>query len=353
MHIYIHIIRYNSLPTTEENSEEARRQGSQFIGEVNQLTTLLQQFVEAAKPAVLPAEDTGEDKPPADPQVAAREKSLGLVRRASTTAAESHRFLSQKAFPKRDLLVKGLALDLQKARLAYQQKPSEATEALQFGIDWQGQLKEQNTQASAIAIQLGQDKDIGGYMARSEGDVMGVAGVAAKKIRELQDAAAQGGQATPGAPGAGAPTAGGQPGPQYKPETLDEALKLVQDAILEGTSIKNFLANAEFHNASDKHDRVIDLLTQALELLKQDNEEQDQDQNQDQQDQQDQQQGQDQQQQNQQGQQDQQAGNEGQQQQMTPEQARRLLNQLNNQDKKDQPAKAKAAAGTVNTPRPW
>ena len=135
---------------------------------------------------------------------------------------------------------------------------------------------------------------------------------------------------------------------QADPKKMKEAIKYIQDALIETKKISAFLSAKEFHNTDKKHDQVIELFKKALETLKSDQEGSCDNKDQDKKGSDDKQKDdQKKDQQNQQGQ-----GKKQQQKplELTPQQARDLLNRLNKQDTKGKQKEGKRA---IDTPRPW
>jgi len=333
-----------NLPTTDDNRDTAVAGASQLNRQLQGFSALMQQMLAQMQQMSPPTEE--EAAQGFRKFLETRRRAGELLERAGGIGRDAATFLESKDYLKRDLLTRDLGTVIGKSQMAFAGKPADAKEALTAAIGWQEELKLQSRQAVAIETEEGDSKKLVSYLSRNQTDVMDAAATATEKIRELREQPAggqPGGAQVPGMPGIpGASPGGGQgQGAPANTENLDKALAFVQDAVIEAGKIKQFLDAAEYHNTSGKHERVIELLKEALAALENDQDKKNDESGQDQKQQQD---GQDQQQQQQAS-----ASNPL---QLSPEQARALLNELNQDDKKET-QQVDAVCPAVRTVRPW
>ncbi len=338
------------LPATRKNRRAIVEKYAPVERQIMELTPLLEQYFSMAGKSVDALTDE-EKKNLLSNKLIHRKKSIDHLKIGLKEVKDAIAFFKKEHFLKGELLTKDLNTSLEKSYLAFTDKPEKAQQALELGIKWQNVLKEQTRAGVEIETGEGNSRAIAANLTKNQSDIMNMAGLANMKIREMMEEAekakttqGQGQQSMPGMPQ-------GQtcPNKQVDPKKMDEAIKYVQDALIEATKIHSFLEANEFQNTNGKHDQVVELFEKALEALKSkddqscDNKDQDKkqpDKDQQQKDQKNQKQG----------------GQSGQQKpkplELTPEQAQDLLNQLNKQDKKrmQNPAKGKRS---MNTPRPW
>ncbi len=335
------------LPATSANQQEILTRFGVVAERLGPLGGLLQQYLTQLEQQLEDHQDQDPESP-AKKSWEYRKRAALLINRAASAGRDGKEMVQKENFLKVDLLFKEMVGLVKKSQLAFQKQPDKADKVLEEAIKWQQALKEQSRAASAIEASEGQAAAITHFLSNNQSDVMELAGMATAKIREMlteNAAAAQAGQAGSAAQPT-APTGGPEPA------SLEEAIGYIQEALIEAEKNHPFLKAGEFDNTMDIHDQVITLLEKALETLQKGKKDQgDQcplpkpgDEQQDQQ-----------------GKQGDQENNssggakkQAQPLELSPEEARALLNQLNQEDQK-KIHKGKPAPGdrTINTPRPW
>jgi hypothetical protein len=272
-----------------------------------------------------------------------RIKALSFSYRASSAGRTGAAMIQEEGFAKGDLLLREMGALVEKSRLAFQNQLDRAEKALETAMEWQGTLKAQSREAIAIEAGEGNADQIREYLESNQMDVMALAAIATSKIRETIAATGSKDQDDTGGMAGVSPPGGGP-----DPAALEEALGFIQEAIIEAQKNISFYKAQEFSNTTEIHDQIIDFLQKALDALKQkkgegrqgekdQNPQNGKDKPKDQGDQ----------------------GDQGQQKkrkplELTPEQARDLLNQLNKKDDNKMKQGKKAQGGkALNTPRPW
>ncbi|MCP4694430.1 MAG: tetratricopeptide repeat protein [Desulfobacterales bacterium] len=334
------------LPSSADNHASIRTAYDRTSRLMAELDALLAQFFRQIR-AVVDANPDPEKKEALAALLRKRERSRQLLARALAGGRDAGLLMESGEFMKTDLLLRDILPVVEKSHMAFLHKPDKAIPAVETSIKWQKALEEQSRSGSAIESEEGNSRAVAGYAAANQADVMELAGEAIRMIREdIEKAGQQAGG--PQAPILGPPMT--QPPPQCPmnqpadPEKMEEAVTHIQDALAEAQKIRSFLDVAEFHNTGEKHARVIELLEKALEALKS-KQQPPQDQKGDQEKKGDQ--GQD---QNKNGQQP----KPSRPMELTPEQARDLLNRLNKSDERDRGKKENVKGKTTpNTPRPW
>ena len=279
-----------------------------------------------------------------------KQKAALYLNRGLENINKQTAFLNDKKFQSYDFTIKDLNELITKSTFYNNLLKTDAVKLLKKGIDDQTKIK-QNTD---IAIRINSEEDTLSHLANilknNQNDVIELCTEINSAIREMKTQASQQATQAPAQPN----LQPGQPQPKVNTQNFDDAIKLVQEAMMETEKVKAFFAAAELSNTTNKHDVIIDKLKEALKLLEDPNKK-----NQNQQ-------GNDQNQNNQQQKQDQQQQDKNQNQQqnhgskpkpkpleMSSEEARQLLKQLNADDKEKTDKNRKAKGSPVKGPRPW
>lgn len=243
-------------------------------------------------------------------------------------------------------LLKVFSSGLQQSAIRFQSQPQQATDTLKLAIGVQKiqkeiskeivekKWKEQLNNTSLDALKSFQQENI---------ELVGVRGI--NQVLKMKEEAEK---ATSQAP------QGPNPTPAETPD-FDGAINFMKEAVLEGDKLVSFYEVREFSNTADIHDKKIEALTKALEILdkKGDKQDQNSDKNQENKDEQKEQQaeaspqeknGEDQ-------NKSEKSKEERKPLELTAEEARQLLNELNKNDEGEKKPAVKKK--TINTPRPW
>lgn len=358
------------LPATSAKQKDLLARYPEIKREVNRLSQLLERYFEASQKAVESITDQAK-KDAVLKEYYERSRAEKQLERGSREATSAYEMLDKESFMAHDLLAKDVLATVEKSQMSFLDEPKDEKKALEAAIAWQEGLKSNSAKAIEIEEKERAGSVVGKQLSRNQTDIIDLSGKASRLIREKLAAStnAENGGNAAAAPNAAPPAAprgqgglssipGFVPGPpgsapqqqQADPAKLKEAIQFIQDAHIEAEKIRKFIDAGEFKNTQGKHDDVIELLKKALEALRQSEKNKDQQQPSDQNQSPD----------NQQKQQQEQPQNEqGQSQQrpskpleLTPEQARELLNQLNSEDdlRKQKTAPSKRV---IDTPRPW
>ena len=335
-----------SLPSTPANKTDIIGLTTPLADDLHTLSEIMEEYFQvAAKKADKPEEENAsqEKKNVLSRQqvaMAGVEKSID-EHKEMTTAYQSDRFDGG------DLLLKDMGAALEKSRMIFSGKPDKAVDALETSIGYQKMLKEQSLSVMDMETRGETPSGLPEFLSDNQRDIQLFSGIATMKIREMIDASQS---APPGGP-PGAPA--GQ-GPKADPKNLEEAIGVVQDAMIEEEKLRAFLEAGEYNNTVEKHDTVVALLEKALALLQKDEGKQDDPQKNG--DDQNKKQGDNDQEQPSNAGENGQNNNGGSKQakplELTPRQARELLNELNKQDQ-GKHKESQGAKQPINVPRPW
>jgi hypothetical protein len=340
------------LPGTKENAVVILETGGPVKEDLTQLRTILSDYFKALKTR-LEKEPDAANRERLLPALEHRKMALSYLERGSAQYEKMRDAYAGEKFLSGDFFVKDLKDTVDKARLIFSGKPDDAIHALKSAISYQKVLREASQGAIAITTQEGSASAISSYMTDNQKDIQMLSGIAAMKIREMGEKDEEKGPVQPGRGGQVSP---GQACPQNQgidPAKRDETLSLVQDAMVEEEKIRAFLEALEYHNTFDKHDLVIEKLEKALSILenKEDNKGKEQEKNKDEGENS---KNKNEQEQNQQKQNNQNGGGqkEAKPLELTPDQARELLNELNKNDSGKKTNEAETGSA-LNVPRPW
>ena len=333
------------LPSTPANKKDIMAVTKPLADDLSTLSKIMGTYFEGAAKAA----DKLEEK------AASTQKKNVLFQQQASMAGVEKSIKEEKAmtdayqsdrFDAGDLLLKDMAAALEKSRMIFSGKPDKAVDALKTAIHYQEMLKEQSLSAMDMETKGETPSGLPGFLMNNQKDIQLFSGIATMKIRETIDDSQS---APPNDPKATQPNQG----PKADPKKLEEAIKVVQDAMIEEEKIRAFLGAGEYNNTVEKHDTVVSLLEKALDLLQKDDQQNNQKENSDDQDKK--QGDKNQEQPSNQGENGQ-NNNGGQRQakplELTPQQARELLNELNKQDQGKREEK-QAVKQPVNVPRPW
>jgi len=337
----------NKLPSTSANGAEIKNDLNNIKNSVKDLQLLLDKYFSLSeqKADVIIEKEKRED---IKNNLKKRKGSITSLKHGISTLNKIAEFIKSGNYLKTDFLVKDFSSTLDKSFMSFLDQPDEPEKALQLTIAWQEMLKQQSKEGIEIEAQEGDSKSIVKYLTGNQTDILNMSGHANMKIREkIQNSSKTKNNAQPPVPGQAAPA------PQkHDPKKLEEAIKYVQDAMVEMNKIYSFLKAGEFTNTNEKHDKTIELLKKALELLKNKNKkdkdknkDQDKDENKNQKNNTDKQQ-------NDKGQGSRDSKGKSNPLKLKPEEARDLLNQLNKDDEGKKGKKSKEKR-SINTPRPW
>nr|MBF0223041.1 tetratricopeptide repeat protein [Desulfobulbaceae bacterium] len=339
------------LPAQVDTVSALTKKNSIVTKEASGLSSLLQQYFAALDESIAKL-DSPEKKEAYSSSLPVRRQSVELLKRFVDAGQDGTQLLKEKKFQQAELLCKDMSNSIDKSRMAFLEQPTESQELLSLAIEQQKKLEEQSRLANEAAATEGNPARIIRYVAGNQEDIKKITGKGTAAI-EQQIGLAE------------VPTHGqddqaqGAPNQQVDTSKLKEAIGKVADAQSEMGKIETFLKAAEFHNTLTKHQEVIKLLQEALDLLKNKPEEQDKEKGEDEQD--DKQEGDQQDKDGQQGQPGEQGQNDkqGSSQPKKPlelgaQEARELLQQLNQQDENQQGEKVEGRGKRAfNTPRPW
>jgi hypothetical protein len=340
------------LPARPDNKEALAKRYTNIAREATGLNSLLGQYFSGMQESIAKL-DNQEKKDAFTSSMEARQKAVQFLQRFIDEGQDATRLLPEKKFQQAELLFKDMAGAIDKSSMAFMEKPKESQELLGLAIELQKKLEEQSRFANEASAIEGKPGRIIPYVAANQADIhefadRGIAAIEQGIGMAEVPTHGQGGQ----------PQAA--PGQQVDTAKLQEAIAKVVEAQVEMEKVETFIKASEFHNTLTKHQEIINLLQEALDLLKNKPEDQDKDKGKD--GQENKQDGDQQNKDDQQNQPDDQA--QGGEQpassqpkkplELGPQEARELLQQLNQQDEKQQGEKTGVRGrNSFNTPRPW
>lgn len=339
------------LPANETNATALQKRHRTASFQAENLKGILKQYFAGLKESLAENENQ-ESKNAHLESIAKQEKALPLMERAISADQDATVLLAEKKLQQAELLFRDASATVTKSALAFMQEPSETEKQISLAIELQKKLEEQSRFAGEAATIEGNPAKLAKYGAANQTDIIEMVENGKESIEQTIGMA---GVPTHGqqAPDAGAPEAEEQIDTD-KLKEVQEKLTSAQDKMAQ---VKSFIEAAEFHNTFDKHPPIIQLLQEALDLLKNKDEQkkdgEDGEKNQDKEGEQEQQQ-QPQQSPNQDGQQ----GQNGQDHpkkplELTASEARELLKELNQQDANQTELPAAKGNKSFSTPRPW
>jgi hypothetical protein len=334
------------LPVTANNNDAVAQRYSAANNQAEILHNLLSRYFKERE-QFLAAQENKEKQEAYLTSLNRRKNSPSLMERFIDQGKAASSLLPRKKFQLAELLFKEMSTSIDKARLAFLDQPDDGEKALNLAIDLQKKLESQSRLANEALTVNGKSEPVNDFLAASQKDINWIAGRGKEAIEQAVGMAevpthGQSPQAQPG-------------NNQIDPAQLKKALEKIDEAQEQIDINFSFMTAGEFHNTFEKHQEIITLLQEALDLLKKKDEktaddknnDQQKDGNQDKQPQNDQQQGN-----------DKQEGGQGEQRPQKPlelsaGEARELLEQLNQQDEKQQKGEAATVKKSFNTPRPW
>lgn len=351
--------KYGKLMQTDEtifkdqaNAEKYRGVAQKQIEELKSyfdilLNSMNKQLNEAPKPEEANDETKKAQRAKQEEMIVDWKKSLALLNQYEKSL-KSLDFNTTASFEMHNAIHKTFTPGLQQSAAMLHGQPNQATETLKFAIGIQNiqkemskevvekRWKDQINQASLDLLKAFQQENI---------EMVGVRGI--NQALKMQEEDAK----KPAQP-ASSPNQNATP---EKKIDFAGAIKLMKEAVNEGDKIISFYEVREFSNTPEIHDKKIEALTKALEILEQKNAgDKNQEQNQEKNDDENKEQQAQAAPKPQNGEnQDKQDKNKEERKplELTAEQARQLLNELNKQDEgQKKPAQSKSA---INTPRPW
>jgi len=346
-----HIIKASTdtLPTTPANVNDSLNGTKPLKYHLETLQSILDDYFQRMTTLFKKTDDTGQ-RDRLMKSIDHRKMAQTYIEKGISENIDMEKGFIDKRYITGDFLLKDLAATINKSYAVFSGQPDEAVTALKSAIQYQKSLKEQSLSAVDIETQEGGSARLSGYLSGNQKDIQMFSGIGAMKIREMleKDDKPDDNHANALIPG--------QTNPQQCPNIdlgkLKESMGLIQDAMVEEEKIHTFLEAAEYHNTIQKHDDVIALLEKALALLEnkdgQDKNKENKDDG-EKENPNEQNKNNDQNQQNQGGQGDKKPAKPL---ELTPEQARELLNELNSKDEDKHEGDVKAGK-SINVPRPW
>jgi|GEM_PF-3147626 len=340
------------LPARPDNQEALEKHYANIAREAAALNTLLGQYFSGLQEAIAKL-DNQDKKEAFSRSMEQRRQSVPYMQRFIDEGRDATRLLQEKKFQQAELLFKDMAGSLDKSRIAFMEQPKESQEFLALAIELQKKLEEQSRSANEAAAIEGDPGRIVPYVADNQVDINNITGKGIAAIEQnigMAEVPVQG-QTDPSQ---------AAPGQQVETAKLKEAIAKASEAQNEMGKVEAFIKASEFHNTLTKHQEIINLLQEALDLLNNKPEDQDNKKGKDKQE--NKQQGDQQNNENQQKQPGDQGQNGDQQNsarpkkplELAPQEARELLQQLNRQDEKQRGEKAEVRGrNSFNTPRPW
>ncbi len=335
------------LPLNTDNSDIVLKTYKLDLKQAQSLQKLLNQYFSDLEKS-LASQDNKEQQEAYSAPLNRRKKAASLMQRFVEQGKVGSSLMQENRFQLTELLFKEMGGCIDKAQLAFQDQPDEGEKALHLALSLQKKLEAQSRFANEALTVNGNAKQVNGFLAASQEDINEIAQRGKEALEQTVGMAeipthGQSPQANPAQPGSG----------QIDPAQLKKAIEKV-DAAQEQIQISSsFMAVGEFHNTFEKHQEIIALLQEALDLLKNKDEEKGDEKNEDKQEDGEQEK---QEQNGEQGQNDQGGQGENKPQkplELTASEARELLEQLNQQDEKQQEVKAAPGGKSFNTPRPW
>ena len=341
-----------SIFKDQTNAEKCRGQAQKQIDELKSyfdilLNSINKQLNEAPKSEEANDEAKKAQRAKQEEMLVDWKKSLSLLN-LYEKSLKSLEFSSTSSFELHSAFHKTFVPGLQQSAARLHGQPSQATETLKFAIGIQNiqkemskeivekRWKDQINQTSLDLLKAFQQENV---------EMVGVRGI--NQVLKMQEEDAK-------KPAQPAPASNQNATPEKKID-FASAIKFMKEAVNEGDKIISFYEVREFSNTPEIHDKKIEDLTKALEILDQknagdknqeENQEKNEDENKEQQAQgaPKPQNG---------GNQDKQDKNKEERKplELTAEQARQLLNELNKQDEGQK--KAVQSKSAINTPRPW
>ena len=282
-----------------------------------------------------------------------RKKSLDLIKYGIATGDDAEKLLVEKKIFLGSFLLKDLAQTIEKSQLSFLNQPQNAKKGLEFAIKYQTALKTQTKKSEQIQNSEKDIKLLISCLSYNQSYIIDLANYSTAKIREMIENSSK--NKIQNKPGQQKGVQLQSPPPQQiDVKTLEKAIKIVQEGLVEADKIFSFIKAEELNNIVDKHDTVIALFKKALDLLlnKGDDKKGDDKKTEKnpsdngQKDNQDKKKGGE----NNSGNQSNKSKREPL--NLSPEQARELLNQLNKEDEKKTAGK-KVINKVINVPRPW
>lgn len=339
------------LPAQVDTVAALTKKNTLITKEASSLRSLLTQYFSALEDSIAKL-DSPEKKEAFSSSLPMRKQSVQFMKRFIDAGEDAVKLLKENKFQQAELLFKDMTNSIDKSRMSFLEQPKESQELLTLAIELQKKLEEQSRLANEAAAMEGTPTRVIPYVADNQADI--------KKVTERGTAAIEQQIGMAEVPTHGQEDqAQASANQQVDTSKLKDAIGKVTEAQDEMGKIEIFIKASEFHNTLTKHQDVIALLQEALDLLKNKQDDKDKEKGEDEQDKK--QEGD---QQNQEGQQNQQ-GDQGQNDkqgssqpkqplELEPQEARELLQQLNQQDEKQQGEKVEGRGKrSFNTPRPW
>jgi len=341
------------LPAAKEKMKVIKKRQNYATSEAAALNSLIVSYIDGREREVKAMDNQEKQKTYLD-SLEHRRQAVPLLQRLIDAGLKGAGLMDKKRFQEADILLKDMASSLKKSQLAFSEAPKEAQEAVKLAIEQQKRLQEQSRNADSAATVEGSPEAMAPFLAANQEDIAGTCDRAQLLIENMIGMAD-----IPTPQGKG--QAKGQAPQKPQVENLKKAMAKIKEARAEMTPSQKFLKAAEFHNTFKKHPQIIKLLQEALDLL-QNKEQKDKDKKKG--DNKKKNKSKDNSPKKDQGQKKQQKkanhGEQSQQQrqrkplELSPQEARTLLKELNRQDEKERTQGVPAASKRVlNTPRPW
>ena len=340
------------LPIQTEAIPTIKKRYTRAASEAAGLNSLLVSFLDNMQKSIASI-DGKEKQETYQESLNKRQKSVSFIQRLIDAGHTATSLLGRQKFQGAELLLKDMPSSLKKSRMAFSEQPKEAEKALSLAIELQTRLEEQCRAASAAVTVESEPEKLAPYVAANQEDINTLSDSA---IILLQNMIGMADVPTQGQD----PNAHSDDPNKVDSKKLNEAINKVGEAQRTMTKNSAFLKAGEFHNTFSKHQEIIDLLQEALDLLKnkdqkkedKKDEKKDANKKDDQQkDKKDQDKKQNEPREN--------GSDQGKSQpkkplELSPQEARELLKQLNKQDEKQQhQAIPSTGQKQINTPGPW